>query len=225
MLAVAIGRRSSVFPRRPSGRALVSVRRSRRSGGKSLAKRRTTSNGSGNGRPSADRPGSNGSRAASRRTAANRAAAPKPGGNGVHAAPQSSLPRTRFSSDELEAFRRLLIEKRRELAGDVDHMENEALRRTRTDASGDLSMMPIHMADIGTDNYEQEFTIGLIAGERATLREIDEALQRIDDRTYGVCLATHKPIGKARLKARPWSKYCIEYVRAQEARSRGRLGM
>lgn len=110
----------------------------------------------------------------------------------------------------------LLLQKRRELLGAVDNMENEALRKSRSDASGDLSMMPIHMADIGTDNYEQEFTIGLIANERETLKEIDSALQRITDGTYGMCLGTHQAIAKPRLKAKPWAKYCIEYKRAQE---------
>jgi DnaK suppressor protein len=133
-------------------------------------------------------------------------------------------PKSTLKSAELEYFRGLLIEKRRELLGDVDNMEREALRKNRFDASGDLSMMPIHMADIGTDNYEQEFTIGLIAGERETMKEIDEALARIADGTYGMCLGTHEPIPKARLRAKPWARYCIEYKRAQEEQSRRRNG-
>ena len=86
----------------------------------------------------------------------------------------------------------------------------------RQDAAGDLSSMPIHMADIGTDNYEQEFTLGLIESERALLQEIEDALQRIVDKTYGLCVATGMPIGKKRLKASPWSKYSYEYKLAQE---------
>ena len=142
-----------------------------------------------------------------------------------HAAPQTNpsngtLTKTPLSDQDLQHYRAMLLEKRRELLGDVSHMEDEALRRTRSDASGDLSMMPIHMADIGTDNYEQEFTIGLIAGERDTLKEIDAALRRIDDRTYGVCLATHQPISKARLSIKPWASYCVEYERAHETNGR-----
>ena len=126
------------------------------------------------------------------------------------------LPKTHLTDEELAYFRQLLLEKRRELVGDVSTMENEALGKNRADAAGDLSLMPIHMADIGTDNYEQEFTIGLIANERETLKDIDAAIERIDQKTYGICLATHKPIGKARLKAKPWANYCLEYKRAQE---------
>ncbi len=76
--------------------------------------------------------------------------------------------------------------------------------------------MPIHMADIGSDNWEQDFTLGLVASEQLVVREIDDALRRIKDRTYGVCMATHKPITLARLRAKPWAKYCIEYARALE---------
>lgn len=130
------------------------------------------------------------------------------------------LPQTHLSDDDLAHFRQLLVDKRRELVGDVSTMENEALGKNRADASGDLSLMPIHMADIGSDNYEQEFTIGLIANERETLKEIDSAIERIDLRTYGICLATHKPISKARLKAKPWANYCLEYEKAQEENHR-----
>lgn len=144
------------------------------------------------------------------------------GGNGheVQPAQPNPLPKSPLQQDDLERFRLLLLAKRRELLGDVTHMEDEALRRTRSDAAGDLSMMPIHMADIGTDNYEQEFTIGLIANERDVLKAIDSALQRITEGTYGVCLATHKPISRARLKIKPWASYCVEFERANEDQGR-----
>jgi RNA polymerase-binding protein DksA len=76
--------------------------------------------------------------------------------------------------------------------------------------------MPIHMADLGTDNYEQEFALGLMNSERRLLTEIDEALQRIEAGTYGICLGTGKPIPKARLEAQPWARYCVEYARKVE---------
>ncbi len=121
-----------------------------------------------------------------------------------------------LTAADLEQYREMLLEKRAEILGDVSSLHSEALHKERREASGDLSSMPIHMADLGTDNYELEFTLGLIEGERAILREIDEALERIRKGTYGLCLATGKPIGKARLKAKPWAKYCYEYTLAQE---------
>lgn len=110
----------------------------------------------------------------------------------------------------------MLLHKRAEILGDVSTLQNEALNSNRQDAAGDLSSMPIHMADLGSDNYELEFTLGLIEGERAILKEIDEALERIREGSYGLCLATGKPIGKARLRAKPWARFCYEYTLAQE---------
>jgi RNA polymerase-binding protein DksA len=117
---------------------------------------------------------------------------------------------------DIEQFREALLQKRGELMGDVNTLQAEALHKNRQDAAGDLSNMPIHMADLGSDNYEQEFTLGLIEEERALLTEIDEALERMDRSVYGICMATGKPIGKARLKAKPWAKFSYEYMLAQE---------
>jgi DnaK suppressor protein len=117
----------------------------------------------------------------------------------------------KLSSAEFDHFRGLLIEKRREILGDVGSMESEAFKN-----QDNHSNSPMHMADVGTDNFEQEFTLGLIESERQLLREIQEALSRIEDGSYGVCIATGKPIGKARLEATPWAKYCIEYARMLE---------
>ncbi len=125
-------------------------------------------------------------------------------------------PESNLTPEEIEQFRQMLLQKRAEILGDVLTLHNEALNKDRREAAGDLSSMPIHMADLGTDNYELEFTLGLIEGERAILKEVDEALKRIQQGTYGICLATGKPIGKARLRAKPWAKYCYEYTLAQE---------
>ena len=130
-------------------------------------------------------------------------------------------PVTPLSDKDLQMFRDLLLSKRAEIAGDVSTLENQALSDNRQDAAGDLSSMPIHMADIGTDNYEKEFTLGLLESERHILREIDEAIRRIDKRTYGVCEATGRAIGKTRLRAQPWVRFCYEYVLAQERGTQG----
>jgi RNA polymerase-binding protein DksA len=121
-----------------------------------------------------------------------------------------------LTSADVKHFKQILLEKRREILNNVNEIEDEALKKSRIDASGDLSSMPIHMADIGTDNYEQEFALGLMDSERKLLREIDEALGRIDKQTYGVCEGTGKQIPKARLEAQPWAKFCVEYARMLE---------
>jgi len=119
-------------------------------------------------------------------------------------------------SREIDLFRRLLLAKRRLLMGDVSTLEQAALQNSRQDASGDLSKMPLDMADIGSDNYEQEFNLGLMETEQATLGEIDEALERIEKKKFGKCDSCGGPIPKARLKVKPHAKYCIECKRREE---------
>jgi RNA polymerase-binding protein DksA len=114
---------------------------------------------------------------------------------------------------DLEHYREMLLSKRRELVGDMSSMEREALRST---SGTNLSNLPMHMADMGTDNYEQEFTLGLMEKDRNLLREINQALAKIQDGTYGICEGTGKPIGRPRLEAQPWAKFSIEHARKLE---------
>ena len=114
--------------------------------------------------------------------------------------------KTKLGKKELEHFRELLLKQRIDLVGDLSGMEKQALQTT----GGGPSHMPIHMADIGTDTFDQDFMLGMAETERLRLREIDGALQRIDDHTYGMCEMTSKPIPKARLNAKPWARYTIE---------------
>jgi len=120
---------------------------------------------------------------------------------------------------DIETFKKMLLAKRQELIGDMDKMTEDSLKKSRSESSGDLSYMPIHMADVGTDNFEQEFTVGLIKNERDLLKEIEEALERIEQGVYGLCVATGRPIEKSRLKIKPWAKYCIEYKREVEKKN------
>ena len=121
--------------------------------------------------------------------------------------------KTKLGKKELEEYRALLHTKRRQLVGMLSGMEDEALRSS----GGNLSNMPVHMADMGSDVYEQDFTLGMAETERAIINEIDAALQRIEDKTFGVCQMTGKPISKARLDAKPWAKYTIEAERIAES--------
>jgi RNA polymerase-binding protein DksA len=117
-----------------------------------------------------------------------------------------------------------LLRKRGAILANVDEIEGEALRRSRSEASGDLSYVPIHMADVGTDSYNQDLALNLADGERELLQEVDAALHRIDEGTYGFCEATGRPIGKARLEAIPWAKYCVAYARRLEEGTKGGEG-
>lgn len=114
-------------------------------------------------------------------------------------------PQKKLTPAELRRFRTMLLEKRKELLRDVTCMEIEALFEER----GDLSHMPIHMADLGTDSYEQEFVLGLVGSDRKLIAEIDDALDCIENGTYGVCEVNGELICKERLRAIPWTRCCL----------------
>ncbi len=120
--------------------------------------------------------------------------------------------KTYLSPEKLEYFRQMLLEKLHQLRGDVDSIESEALRKNSADSSGNLSTMPIHMADLGSDTFEQDFALGLMSGERKIVAEILAALKRIQEGTYGICEGTGKPIPIPRLEACPWARYCVDYA-------------
>ncbi len=116
--------------------------------------------------------------------------------------------------EELGTYRRRLEDLARRLRGDVDRMAAEALGRNHAESG--LSSVPMHLADVGTDNYDQEFTLGLIENENETLKMIDEALARVADGSYGVCSECGQPIARARLQALPYARHCIECARKLE---------
>ena len=114
---------------------------------------------------------------------------------------------------ELDSYRELLVSLRSRLNGDVTHLADEALRSTGGEASGSLSNAPLHMADLGTDNFEQEFTLSLLQNQEQALEEIGLALERIDKGTYGQCEECGGPIPKARLQAVPYTRHCVACAR------------
>jgi len=116
-----------------------------------------------------------------------------------------------FGKADIEHFRKLLLARRRRILGTVQGMEEEALKASDQDFSVD------HMADHGSDNFEQDFTLALVESERRELFEIDRALLRIEHGTYGICEGTGDPIPRPRLEAIPWARYSVEYQRKLEA--------
>lgn len=117
---------------------------------------------------------------------------------------------------ELKAYKERLLSLRARLRGDVTQMADSALKKRRGDANGDLSSMPIHMADIGTDNFEQEFTLSLMQSEEETLDLIEGSLERIEEGTYGQCEECGAKIPKARLNAIPYASLCVKCAAERE---------
>jgi RNA polymerase-binding transcription factor DksA len=121
-----------------------------------------------------------------------------------------------MTQSELDHYRELLLSLARRIKGDVADLSGEALRRTGGEASGNLSNTPLHLADLGTDNYEQEVTLSLLENEDQTLEAIRAAVDRMDKGTFGRCARCHKEITKERLQALPFTPYCIECARQVE---------
>ena len=132
-------------------------------------------------------------------------------------APEVTLPqaKTPFNAEELDAYRQLLLRKRAELLIDVKGMEDQALKS----GSGALSNMPSHMAEQGSEAYDQSLSLDLAAADRRIIKEIDGALKRIADGTFGVCEHSGKTIRLERLKELPWARFTIESAREIERQS------
>ncbi|MBU4270519.1 MAG: TraR/DksA family transcriptional regulator [Planctomycetes bacterium] len=123
-----------------------------------------------------------------------------------------------MKNTEMQAYRGVLLTLRARLRGDVNHLADAALKKSRSEANGDLSSMPIHMADLGSDNFEQEFTLSLMENEGGTLAQIETSLERIEEGIYGQCEECGARIPKNRLKAIPYTVLCIRCAEQQEQR-------
>lgn len=118
---------------------------------------------------------------------------------------------------ELDIYKELLINLKEEILQQIRDISKDTLMKSQKDISGNMSGYSLHMADVASDNYEREFSLGRVSEERAIILEIDEALKRIEDKNFGVCEMCEKPIAKIRLKAIPYVKYC---KRCQEKREK-----
>ncbi len=125
-----------------------------------------------------------------------------------------------MNKKELKKFKDQLEDVRKKIAGDLDHIEKETLNKSQRDASGDLSGYSFHMADVATDNYDRELNLDLASTEQKRLNAIDEALQKIEDGTYGKCEICGAKISVQRLKAVPYAKLCIKCKEEEEKKTK-----
>jgi len=119
---------------------------------------------------------------------------------------------------DLKRFEKKLLGERERLAKSLGKLESSVLKRTQRDSSGDLSAYSIHMADLGTDAIERENDLQVASAEGRLLLEIDEAITRIGDGTYGVCEECAKPIDHNRLDVVPQARLCLKCQEQAERR-------
>ena len=117
---------------------------------------------------------------------------------------------------EMNPYKERLLALRARLRSDVSQMANAALERTLAESNGDLSIMPLHMADVASDYYEREFALGLVESKDQTLRQIEEALERMEAGVYATCNVCEAKIPKARLNAVPYTTLCVKCASQNE---------
>ncbi|HWA09376.1 MAG TPA: TraR/DksA C4-type zinc finger protein [Opitutaceae bacterium] len=109
--------------------------------------------------------------------------------------------------EKFKRYYKLLVDLRKHLTAGIELHSEETLKRSSKDDSGDLSAYGQHMADAGTDTFDRDFALSLVSSEQEALSEIDAAIKRVHDGTYGICEITQKPIAKERLLAVPFTRY------------------
>ena len=107
-------------------------------------------------------------------------------------------------------FKDMLLKRKEDISDQIRHMADESIKLSQKEAAGDISGYTIHMADVATDAYDREFSLGLASNDRELLYEINDSLKRIEDGTYGICEECNRTITKKRLKAIPYTRLCLK---------------
>ncbi len=121
---------------------------------------------------------------------------------------------TDLSSEEIpkkwKKYYNLLIELRQHVTDELNLHTSDTLKHSSRDDSGDLSGYGSHQADAGTETFDRDFALSLVSSEQEALNEIEEAILRIKDGSYGICEVTGKPIPAARLTAVPFARFSVD---------------
>jgi len=122
----------------------------------------------------------------------------------------------KFTKKELKEFKKIILKRKEEVNDEIKHISEDTLKKSQKEASGDISGYTYHMADVATDNYDREFSLGLASNDRKFLYELEDALKRIEDGTYGVCQDCDSFIARTRLKAVPQARLCVKCQEKRE---------
>ena len=125
-----------------------------------------------------------------------------------------------LTKQQLKQFHQALMQERTKFAGEIRAITREASKSPRG-ASGGRSADTAHMADLSADTYERELSMDIASSEQKVLYEIDDALKRLEEGTYGACQQCAKPVSLSRLRAVPYTSMCISCQRAKEQQTKG----
>lgn len=124
--------------------------------------------------------------------------------------------RVKLTKKELEYFKDLISKIKDKALDEIKHISEDTLKKSQKDAAGDISGYTYHMADVASDTYDREFSLGLASNEREALYELDDALKRIEEGIFGICEECKAPITKVRLKAVPYARLCLKCQEKKE---------
>ena len=122
----------------------------------------------------------------------------------------------KFNKKESAYFKNLILKRKEEILEEIKHISEDTLKKSQKDAAGDISGYTYHMADVATDTYDREFSLGLASNEQKSLYELEDALKKIDEGTFGICEECASPIVKIRLKAVPQARLCVKCQKKKE---------
>jgi DnaK suppressor protein len=128
------------------------------------------------------------------------------------------LGKKKFNKKELAEFKKIILKRKDEILDEIKHISEDTLKKSQKEASGDISGYTYHMADVATDNYDREFSLGLASNGRKIFYELDDALKKIEDSTFGICEDCKSLIAKNRLKAVPYARLCVKCQEKREKR-------
>ena len=124
----------------------------------------------------------------------------------------------KFNKKELAEFKKILLKRKEEILDDIKHISDDTLKKSQKEASGDISGYTYHMADVATDNYDREFSLGLASNERKMIYELDDAIKKTQEGSFGICEDCKNLIAKNRLKAVPSARLCVKCQEKREKR-------
>ncbi len=126
--------------------------------------------------------------------------------------------RKKFNKKELAEFKKLILKRKDEILENIKHISEDTLKKSQKEASGDISGYTYHMADVATDTYDREFSLGRASNEREVIYELDDALKKIEEGTFGICEECKSLITKVRLRAVPYARLCVKCQQKKEKR-------
>ncbi|MFH1414279.1 MAG: TraR/DksA family transcriptional regulator [Candidatus Omnitrophota bacterium] len=126
----------------------------------------------------------------------------------------------KLNKKEVVIFKKLILKRKEQILDELKHITEDTLKKSQKEACGDISGYTYHMADVATDTYDREFSLGIAAHERQVLFELDDALKKMEEGTFGICEDCKCVIAKIRLKAVPQARLC---VKCQEKKEKNNL--